>query len=85
MHDNASNITLAVQNLGWQSVPCFAHTLQLAVNKGLEVSQINKLPSVGRKRVGHFKHSSLAMTALREKQKQLSVPQHHLIQDVATR
>ena len=25
------------------------------------------------------------MTALREKQKQLSVPQHHLIQDVATR
>ena len=41
VHDNASNITLAVQNLGWQSVPCFAHTLQLAVNKGLEVSQIN--------------------------------------------
>ena len=85
VHDNASNITLAVQNLGWQSVPCFAHTLQLAVNKGLEVSQINKLASVGRKIVGHFKHSSLAMTALREKQKQLSVPQHHLIQDVATR
>ena len=85
VHDNASNITLAVQNLGWQSVPCFAHTLQLAVNNGLEVSQINKLASVARKIVAHFKHSSLAMTALREKQKQLSVPQHHLIQDVATR
>ena len=85
VHDNASNITLAVQNLGWQSVPCFAHTLQLTVNNGLEVSQINRLASVARKTVGHFKHSSLARTALKEKQQQLSIPQHHLIQDVATR
>ena len=85
VHDNASNITLAVQNLGWQSVPCFAHTLQLAVNNGLEVTQTNRLASVARKTVGHFKHSSLDMTALKEKQQQLSVPQHHLIQDVATR
>lgn len=85
VHDNASNITLAVQNLGWQSVPCFAYTLQLAVNNGLKVSQINRLASVARKTVGHFKHSSLAMTALKEKQQQLSIPQHHLIQDVATR
>ena len=85
VHHNASNITLAVQNLGWQSMPCFAYTLQLAVNNGLEVSQINRLVSIARKTVGGFKHSSLAMTALKEKQQQLSVPQHHLIQDVATR
>ena len=85
VHDKASNINLAVQNLGWQNVACFAHTLQLAVNNGLEVSQINRLASVARKTVGHFQHSSLAMTALKEKQQQLSVPQHHLIQDVATR
>ena len=63
VHDNTSNITLAVQNLGWQSVPCFSHTLQLAVNNGLEVTQINRLASVAHKTVGHFKHSSLAMTA----------------------
>jgi len=31
------------------------------------------------KLVGHFKHSPLAMTALKGKQKQLSVCEHHLV------
>ena len=35
--------------------------------------------------MGHFKHNLLAMTALKKRQQQLTVPQHHLIQDVATR
>ena len=35
VHDNASNMTVASRELGWESVPCVAHTLQFAVNKGL--------------------------------------------------
>ena len=35
VRDNGRNMQLAVQELGWQDVPCFAHTLQLAVNSGL--------------------------------------------------
>ena len=35
--------------------------------------------------VGHFKHSILAMTALKGKQAQLGIKEQHLLQDVATR
>ena len=38
-----------------------------------------------RKLVGHFKHSTLAMAALKEKQEQLNLDKHRLIQDVSTR
>lgn len=86
VRDNASNMNVAVEKLGWCDVPCFAHTLQLAINNGLDISSVmSRLASIARKLVGHFKHSPLAMTALKEKQKHLSVPEHHLIQDVATR
>jgi hypothetical protein len=44
-----------------------------------------RLTAVCRKVVGHFKHSVLATTALKEKQKQLNIKEHHLIQDVSTR
>ena len=43
------------------------------------------MTAIARKIVGHFKHSVVAMSGLREKQVQLEVPQHHLIQDVSTR
>ena len=40
---------------------------------------------MSRKLVGHFKHSAVATTALKEKQHRLGIPQHCLIQDVTTR
>ena len=43
------------------------------------------MTAVSRKLVGHFKHSVVAMTGLREKQVQLEVPKHSLVEDVATR
>ena len=49
------------------------------------MSKINRLASVAHKTVGHFKYNSLAMTALKERQQQRSIPQHRLIQDVSTR
>ena len=34
--DNASNMSVAVDILKWNQLACFAHTLQHAVNKGLD-------------------------------------------------
>ena len=59
--------------------------MQLAVNKGLGISQISRATAVCRKLVGHFKHSAIALTALKQKQEQLNLEKHHLIQDVSTR
>ena len=42
-------------------------------------STISQMIAASRKRVGHLKHSIVAMTGLREKQAQLGVPQHCLI------
>ena len=82
--DNASNMTAAFYSLECGHLPCFAHTLQLAVNKGLDANSLDQLSSLARKLMGHFKHSTLATTALRQKQEQMNVPKHHLIQDVVT-
>ena len=69
----------------WDDLPCFAHTLQLAVKAGLELPVIDCLSAVCRKIVGHFKHSVLAMQALKDKQMNMNVARHSLLQDVSTR
>ena len=83
--DNASNMSVAVDILEWNHLPCFAHTLQLAVNKGLDSNVLIQLSSLGRKLVSHFEYSSLATAALSHKQEQMNLPNHRLIQDVVTR
>ena len=52
--DNASNITAALNSLECGHLPCFAHTLQLAVNKALDANSLNQLCSLARKLVGHL-------------------------------
>lgn len=86
MRDNAANMVLASELLeDWGDLACFGHTLQLAVNAGLDLSLISRLTAMCRKIVGHFKHSVVAMGALRERQRGMNIPQHSLLQDVATR
>ena len=86
VRDNAANMVSASRILeDWDDLPCFAHTLQLAVKAGLDLPVINRLSAICRKIVGHFKHSVLAMEALREKQRNMNIAQHSLLQDVATR
>jgi len=51
---NALNMTAVLNDLEWSHLPCFAHTLQLAVNKELDVNSLNQLSSLARKLVGHF-------------------------------
>ena len=63
----------------WPDIPCFGHTLQLCVGAGLNTIAVSKLIATARKLIGHFKHSSLAMSALMEKQKALNIPEHRLV------
>ena len=84
--DNGRNIVNAVkENLCWKHIPCFGHTLQLAIKSGLDLPTVSALATRCRKLVGHFRHSYIAQRALSEKQKRLDLPVHKLKQDVPTR
>lgn len=85
VHDNARNITGAVRDSNYlgESVPCFAHTLQLAINAALR--HVKPLIDKCIKIVGHFKHSSNEMVALSKKQKEFGLPEHKLEQCCKTR
>ena len=83
--DNASNMRVAAEEVGWEHISCFGHTLQLTINTGLASDPVMRLTAAAHKLVGHFKHSVIAMSALRINQKQTNIAEHHLIQDVSTR
>ncbi|XP_046559440.1 E3 SUMO-protein ligase ZBED1-like [Haliotis rubra] len=83
--DNAANMTVAVKEAGLKHVKCFAHTINLASQKGLKVDTVFRVLSKVRRIVGFFHRSSTATALLREKQKMLQLPEHKLIQDVCTR
>ncbi|XP_049925075.1 zinc finger BED domain-containing protein 4-like [Epinephelus moara] len=86
VRDNARNMAKATMEFGVKSLPCMAHTLQLAVNGGaLSQRSIADALAVGRKVVGHFKHSSQAYSRLEDIQKELNMPVKKLQKDVTTR
>lgn len=84
VHDNASNMVLANRGL-WESAPCFAHTLQLAINKGFGVASVKSIIAASSPLVAHFHHSTVAIAALCQKQQQQKVPEHKLIHYCCTR
>ena len=58
-------MVLAVDLVGeWDDSGCFGHTLQLAVNAGLNLNPLSHLLAAARKLVGHFKHSVAALASL---------------------
>lgn len=81
--DNARNVDVALREAQMSKQPCFAHSLQLCVRKGLDI--VKDLTERCRKLVGHFKHSPLATASFESFQKRLDLPEHRLIQDVPTR
>ena len=86
--DNAANETKAFEILKWPHIPCIGHNLNLAVKAGLEVREIAKLISKGRRVVSFYHKSPLATSILQEKQMALlekSAQGHKLITDVPTR
>jgi len=87
--DSGANVKKAMSLLAdtiWR--PCFAHTLQLVVNGGINNKQVTDLPKMlasARTIVGHFRRSPAETTELEAAQKQLSLPKHRLQQDVSMR
>lgn len=85
VHDNAYNITNAIKDnsdIFGESIPCFAHTLQLCINKSFETDDIKNLISKCSSIVSHFHHSTVAINALNDKQDQLGIKKQKLIQYV---
>ena len=76
----------AMKDAAYPDLGCFAHTLQLIIHDGVLTQRavIDAL-AICRKIVGHFKHSPLAYSRLKEIQQSLGLPQHHLKQDEPTR
>ena len=75
-----------MRDAGIPNFGCLAHTLQLVINDGVLVQRgVQELLGAARKLVGHYKYSNVAFQTLKQMQAQLGVPQHSLIQDVATR
>ncbi|XP_051811092.1 zinc finger BED domain-containing protein 4-like [Acanthochromis polyacanthus] len=86
LRDNARNMAKAMLEFGVPSLPCMVHTLQLAVHEGvLAQRSVADVVAVGRKIVGHFKHSQVASSRLQGVQKELGMQVKRLQQDVATR
>lgn len=68
----------------WDYAACFATTLQLVVSDGLSEDLIRIIVAAG-KLVKHFSHNLLASEALEQKQVQMCLPQHKLIQSSKAR
>ncbi|CAL9691328.1 unnamed protein product [Knipowitschia caucasica] len=86
LRDNARNMIKAMELCGVCSLGCMAHTLQLAIHEAvLSQKSVSDCIAIGRKMVGHFKHSQVATTALANLQTQLGLCPARLQQDVPTR
>ncbi|CAK1584211.1 unnamed protein product [Parnassius mnemosyne] len=83
--DNGANIKSALAQLEWKHFGCYAHTLNLAVQKVLVSSYIRDLISKVKAIVSYFKRSNLAWNKLKKYQEQANKVVKRPIQDVATR
>ena len=84
--DNGMNIKNAIVNeMELQHFPCIGHTLQLSVAKALHLTPVLRLLWRVKKLIEHFRKSTKATYALREKQVLLNIPQHELVQQCDTR
>lgn len=84
--DNAANMIAAARVCGWMHLSCFAHTLNLVVTDAIKADDdLIRVKQKAKNVVSFFNHSANATDRLGEVQKQLSLPPHKLIQDVATR
>lgn len=84
--DNASNMEIAAKTADLHPhIGCFAHTVNLACQRGLTVFALDRLLGRIRKVVSFFHRSTTATAVLKSKQQLLSLPIHKLVQDVQTR
>lgn len=85
--DNGRNVVCAVTSrLQWTHLPCFGHNLHLAVgNATKDDSRIQRALGVCKKIVTTFSHSWKKKRDLAKAQGDLSLPQHSLVTECATR
>lgn len=86
VHNNIQDILSAnaCARVTWDYATCFATTLQLAVSDGLSEDLVRIIVAAG-KLVKHFNQNLLASEALEQKQVQMCLPQHKLIQSSKAR
>ena len=88
VHDNASNTKHISDKANFESscdVPCAAHTLQLAIKKGMAIPRVANLVGAANRLVTHFKKSTVATKALETKQEGQKLKKHRLITACPTR
>lgn len=71
--DNAANMKAAVNQLGWEHMPCLAHTLNLVVREAL--GSIDAIRSKTKAIVAHFHRSTSAADKFEEMQQKMALPQ----------
>ena len=78
--DNGSNYVAAFKNvLKWPRISCFGHNLDLAINKSLAISHIQKAVKCCHSLVELFNRSWKKNRVLLQKQIELKLPQHKLL------
>lgn len=84
--DNAANMKIAAKTA---DIPihlgCFAHTLNLASGKVLDLREVSNMLGKMRSVVGYLHRSTTAASLFSKKQSMLQLPCHKLIIDVRTR
>lgn len=81
--DNARNIVAAIRLGNWRQLSCFAHTVNLIVQKGIK--EIESTLTKIRKVVEYFKRSSHGLSKFNQSQEQMGLPILKLKIDVCTR
>ena len=85
VRDNTANMVAGIEQCSLPAIGCAIHTLQLVI-KDCILCQCSVSDMLARcqKMVGHYKHSHLAVERLQAIQRQLSLPDHKLVQDEPT-
>ena len=83
--DNAANVVKGCEVGEFPHIGCFAHTMNIAVNKALQVNEVKSLIGKCRKLVSVFRSSYLKTDKLHKAQATLEMKELQLIQDVETR
>ena len=68
VRDNGRNMTKAIDDSVFKELPCFIHTLQLAINTVLKHDTMSQILVKSRRIVTHFNRSNQAQSKLQDLQ-----------------
>ncbi|XP_077972379.1 zinc finger BED domain-containing protein 4-like [Styela clava] len=86
LRDSGANMVKGLNMVELPNLSCFAHSLQLVINDGLQAQRaVSDLLAKVRKIATHFNHSVLAKQRLQDIQQSLDLPVHAIVQSIPTR